>query len=117
MTNELKETRKSNIITIAKTIKDAAKNKQDISEFDSDIKFGIGLDTLSMAAYLYDAGIRMSALDDITIIVKDGRVNEVYSNNENIAVNLIDFDGLDQDEYTALELEALKARQTQHSIW
>ena len=117
MTNELKEARKNNIITIAKTIKDAVKSKQDLSEFDSDTKFGIGLDTLSMATYLYDAGVRMSALDDVTIIVEGGRVNEVYSNNENIAVNLIDFDDLEQDEYAALNLEATKARQTQHSIW
>ena len=117
MKNEKETTRTNDIIAIAKSLVDAEKNKQDLSEFDSSIKFSIGHSTLSTAVYLYDIGFRINGLDDVEIIVKDGRVSEVYSNNENIAVNVMDFDGLEDDEYSALEKEAAKVRQTQHSIW
>lgn len=117
MTNELKDTRKNDIINIAKTLVEAERNKQDLSDFDSDIKFSIGLGALSTAIYLHDAGFRLSCLDDVSIVVKDGRVSEVYSNNENLAVNVMDFDGLEQDEYDALDREASKVRETLHSVW
>ncbi len=117
MTNELTDTRKNDIISIARTLVEAEKNKQDLSEFDSDIKFSIGHGALNAAIYLHELGFRLSALDDVSIVVKDGRVSEVYSNNENLAVNVMDFDGLEQDEYDALDREASKVRQTQHSVW
>lgn len=52
-----------------------------------------------------------------TVIVKDGRVTNVYASNDNLAVNVMDFDGLDEDEYTALAEEEASARQRQSSVW
>ena len=40
-----------------------------------------------------------------------------FKRTEQLAVNVMDFDGLDEDEYTALAEEEASARQRQSSVW
>lgn len=117
MTNE--KERRQNIYALAACIKQAKANweKCDLSEFSMGDVSNLGMPNYAIAKSLYDAGYRMTALDEVTVVVKEGRVANVYATNDNLAVNVMDFDGLDEDEYSALAEEEISARQRQISVW
>lgn len=117
MTNE--KTRRQDIFALAAYIKQAKADceKCDLSEFSLGDVSNLGIPNYAIAKSLYDTGYRLTALDEVTVIVKDGRVANVYATNDNLAVNVMDFDGLDEDEYTALAEEEASARQRQSSVW
>ena len=54
---------------------------------------------------------------EITIIVKDGLVQEVYGTDKNIKVRLIDLDETDMEMLGQLEDEANCVRAEWHNIW
>lgn len=119
MTNE--ESKNKQILLMARYIQQGERARErgefDCSEFSVDERCEVGVQRLAGAIYLYDLGYRMVIPDDITIIVKDGRVMNVYSTNENIAANVIDLDVQDPDELAELEKSANKACEEQISIW
>ena len=117
MTNE--KNRRQDIFALAARIKQAKADWEecDLSEFSLGDVSNLGIPNYAIAKALYDSGYRMTALDEVTVIVKDGRVTNVYASNDNLAVNVMDFDGLDEDEYTALAEEEASARQRQSSVW
>lgn len=54
---------------------------------------------------------------EITIIVKDGLVQEVYGTDKDIQVRLIDLDETDMEMLEQLEDEANCVRAEWHDIW
>lgn len=54
---------------------------------------------------------------EITIIVKDGLVQEVYGTDKNIKVRLIDLDETDTEVLEQLEDEANCVRAEWYDIW
>lgn len=55
--------------------------------------------------------------NEVTIIVKDGLVQEVYGTDKNIKVRLIDLDETDAEMSGQLEDEANCVRAEWHDIW
>lgn len=53
----------------------------------------------------------------ITIIVKDGLVQSVYSTDENIEAEVIDLDTTDDEEYDKAVRAAEEAQNNGHLIW
>ena len=55
---------------------------------------------------------------DVTIIVKEGLVWEVYAEDPNVIVNVVDLDVQgDEEELQEREKEAEEARSQMHSVW
>lgn len=119
MTNEKEDTRQSDILTMAKCVDHARVlwDKYDLSEFSSEDISREGMLNMAIAAYLYDIGYRVTVPDDITVIVEEGRVTGVYSNNEDIAAEVIDLDVQDTELLEMYRHSADKVRNTQYSIW
>ena len=119
MKNEKEDVRRSDILTMAKCVDHARKlwDKYDLSEFSSEDISREGMLNMAVAAYLYDIGYRVTVPDDITVIVEEGRVTGVYSNNEDIAAEVIDLDVTDDELLDMFKNSADKVRNTQYSIW
>lgn len=122
MTNEeKKELRKDDILALAKIIKqgraDWKNEKCDTSDFSTDELSSIGILNLSLAAYLYDSGCRIAGLADVTVIVENGQVTGVYSDNDNLAAEVIDLDVQNTEVLEQLTLYADKVQNTQQPIW
>ena len=54
---------------------------------------------------------------EVTIIVKDGLVQEVYGTNDDIYINVIDLDTQDEDELEEKRNEAERVRSEQYYLW
>ena len=54
---------------------------------------------------------------EITIIVKDGMVQDVYGTDQNISVSVIDLDVQDTEVLETLENDVNRVRSEQQSIW
>lgn len=54
---------------------------------------------------------------EVTVIVKDGLVQEVYGTDKDIKVRLIDLDETDTEVLEQLEEEANCVRSEWHDIW
>ena len=54
---------------------------------------------------------------EVTIIVKDGLVQEIYGTDKNIKVRVIDLDETDTEALKLLEDEANCVRAEWHDIW
>lgn len=54
---------------------------------------------------------------EVTIIVKNGMIQEVYAMDKNIMVEVIDLDTTDDKEFEKLENEANRIRKEQYCIW
>ena len=54
---------------------------------------------------------------EVTIIVKDGLVQDVYGTDRNISIRLIDLDEQDPEALEMLEDEANCVRAEQYQIW
>lgn len=119
MTNEKEDTRKSDILTLAKCVNHVRTlwEKYDLSEFSSEEISREGMLNIAFAAYLYDIGYRVPVTDDITVIVEGGQVIGVYSCNEDIAAEVIDLDVQDSELLEMYRASADKVRNTQYSIW
>ena len=119
MTNEKEDVRRSDILTMAKCVHHARKGweKYDLSDFALGDVSREGMLNVAIAAYLYDIGYRVTVPDDITVIVEEGRVTGVYSNNEDIAAEVIDLDVADDELLEMFKTSADKVRNTQYSIW
>lgn len=119
MKNEKEDVRRSDILAMAKCVDHARKlwDKYDLSEFSSEDISREGMLNMAIAAYLYDIGYRVTVPDDITVIVEEGRVIGVYSNNEDIAAEVIDLDVTNDELLEMFKNSADKVRNTQYSIW
>ena len=119
MKNEKEDVRRSDILTMAKCVHHAREGweKYDLSDFALGDVSREGMLNVAIAAYLYDIGYRVTVPDDITVIVEEGRVTGVYSNNEDIAADVIDLDVADDELLEMFKTSADKVRNTQYSIW
>ncbi len=122
MTNEeKKELRKDSILALAKVMKqgrDELRNENcDLSDFTAKELSDIGMSNLILARYLYDVGCRMVNSADVTVIVENGQVTGVYSNDESIAAEVIDLDVQDTELLAHLRESAKKAESTQFPVW
>ena len=119
MKNEKEDVRRSDILTMAKCVHHAREGweKYDLSDFALGDVSREGMLNVAIAAYLYDIGYRVAVPDDITVIVEKGRVTGVYSNNEDIAAEVIDLDVADDELLEMFKNSADKVRNTQYSIW
>ena len=119
MKNEKEDVRRSDILTMAKCVHHARDGweKYDLSDFALGDVSREGMLNVAIAAYLYDIGYRVTVPDDITVIVEEGRVTGVYSNNEDIAAEVIDLDVADDELLEMFKNSADKVRNTQYSIW
>ena len=119
MTNEKENARQSDILTMAKCVHHARElwEKYDLSDFALGDISREGMLNVAIAAYLYDIGYRVTIPDDITVIVEQGQVTGVYSNNEDIAAEVIDLDVQDTELLEVFKRSADKVRNTQYSIW
>ncbi len=120
MMNEAKS-REEQIMDIARHIRDAGITRDrgaiDSTGFTSSQVADVSMHRLAAAIYLYDLGYRLTNPDDITIVVKNGLVSQVYSTNEDIAVNVIDLDDPDPYNLEELERELQDVQARQKSIW
>ena len=89
----------------------------DLSDFSLGDVSREGLLNVAVAAHLYDLGYRMPIYSDVTVIVENGQVTGVFSQNDNLAAEVIDLDVQDEEELDRLTASAYKVRQTQHSVW
>ena len=87
--------------------------KYDISDFSLGDVSREGILNVALAGALYDMGYRLTGGADVTVIVENGQVVGVYSDNDLIAADVIDLDAQDEDELIQLRLSADKARNTQ----
>lgn len=119
MKNEKNDVRRSDILTMAKCVNRARAGweKYDISDFALVDISREGMLNVAIAAYLYDIGYRLPVPDDITVLVEQGQVIGVYSNNEDIAAEVIDLDVQDTELLKEFKASADKVRNTQYSIW
>lgn len=122
MTNEERmELRKDSILALAKVIKqgrdELRKDNCDLSDFDTRELSNIGMSNLILARYLYDVGCQMASSPDVTVIVENGQVTGVYSNDETIAAEVIDLDVQDTEVLEHLRGYAKKTESTQFSVW
>ena len=119
MTNEKENSRRKDILAMAKSVNQARAKweKYDISDFSLGDVSREGLLNVALAGALYDMGYRLTGGADVTVIVENGQVVGVYSDNDLIAADVIDLDVQDEDELIQLRLSADKARNTQHSVW
>ena len=119
MKNEEANARQKDILTMAKCVNQARAGweKYDISDFSLGDVSREGMLNVAIAAYLYDIGYRVTVPDDITVIVDSGQVIGVYSNNEDIAAEVIDLDVQDTELLKEFKASADKIRNTQYSIW
>ena len=119
MTNEKERARRQDILAMAKCVSQARTGweKYDLSDFSLGDVSREGMLNVSIAASLYDIGYRMILPADVTVIVENCRVTGVFSNNDNIAAEVIDLDVQDTEELEQLTASADKVRQTQYSVW
>lgn len=122
MTNEEKlELRKDSILALAKVMKqgrDELRNENcDLSDFSANELSEIGMSNLILARYLHEVGCQMSTGADVTVIVENGQVTGVYSNDELIAAEVIDLDVQDEELLEHLRGYAKKTESTQFSVW
>lgn len=122
MTNEEKlELKKDSILALAKVMKqgrDELRNENcDLSHFSANELSEIGMSNLILARYLHEVGCQMSTGADVTVIVENGQVTGVYSNDELIAVEVIDLDVQDEELLEHLRGYAKKTESTQFSVW
>ena len=119
MKNEKDDVRRSDILTMAKCVNNARAGweKYDLSDFALGDISREGMLNAAIAAYLYDIGYRVTVPDDITVIVEQGQVTGVYSNNEDIAAEVINLDVQDTELLEEFKRSADKVRNTQYSIW
>ena len=122
MTNEEKtELRKDSILALAKIIKlgrdELRKDNYNLSGFTTKELSDIGMSNLMLARYLHDVGCQMANCADVTVIVENGQVTGVYSNNESIAAEVIDLDVQDIELLEHLRASAQKVESTQLSVW
>ena len=54
---------------------------------------------------------------NVVIVVKDGRVESVYSSDESILVDVIDLDTQDVEEMQDLEAELAEVQQNLTEVW
>ena len=124
MTNEMiekQELRKDNILALAKIIKQGRAEQNDersaLAEYSSYELSSVGALNLLLGTYLYDVGYRMNDSADVTIIVENGQVTGVYSNNEHLAAEVIDLDVQDEELLEHLKTSVEKVENTQLPIW
>ena len=119
MTNEKENSRRKDILAMAKSVNQARAGweKYDISDFSLGDVSREGVLNVALAGALYDMGYRLTGGADVTVIVENGQVVGVYSDNDLIAADVIDLDVQDEDELIQLRLSADKARNAQHSVW
>jgi len=119
VTNEKERAKRQDILAMAKCVNQARTGweKYDLSDFSLGDVSREGMLNVSIAASLYDMGYRMILPADVTVIVENCRVTGVFSNNDNIAAEVIDLDVQDTEELEQLTASADKVRQTQHSVW
>ena len=119
MKNEKDDIRRSDILTMAKYVNKARVGweKCDLSDFALGDISREGMLNVAIAAYLYDIGYCITAPDDITVIVEQGQITGVYSNNEDIVAEVIDLDVQDTELLEEFKRSADKVRNTQYSIW
>ena len=119
MKNGKDDVRRNDILTMAKCVNQARAEweKYDLSDFALGDISREGMLNVAIAAYLYDIGYRVTVPDDVTVIVEQGQVTGVYSNNEDIAAEVIDLDVQDSELLEAFKRSADKVRNTQYSIW
>ena len=55
----------------------------------------------------------MSKLKKVTIVVKDGRVENVYGSDKDIDITILDLDTQDENEYQILEQEVKNIKKEQ----
>lgn len=119
MTNEKENNRRKDILAMAKCVNQARAGweKYDISEFSFGDVSREGLLNVAIAGALYDMGYRLSVGADVTVIVENGQVIGIYSDNDLIAADVIDLDVQDEEVFEQLKISADKARTSQHSVW
>lgn len=122
MTNEeRKELGKDRILALAKVIKQGrdklGKDNRDLSEFSTRELSEIGMSNLILARYLHELGYQSSDSADVTVIVENGQVTGIYSNNEDIAAEVIDLDVQDAELLEHLKASAKKTESTQLPVW
>ena len=59
----------------------------------------------------------LSVEADVTVMVENGQVIGIYSNNDLIAADVIDLDVQDEEVFEQLKISADKAWISQHSVW
>lgn len=122
MTNkENMNPRNNSILSLAKIIKQGRQeqtNKScDLSEFSKEELLDVGMSNLMLAIHLHDVGCQMANYTDVTVIVENGQVTRVYSNNESIAAEVIDLDVEDIEILNELRASVEKVKATQFPVW
>lgn len=118
---ERTDLRKDSILALAKIIKQGrdklGNDTHDLSEFSTKELSEIGMSNLILARYLHEVGYQMSDSADVTVIVENGQVTGIYSNNEDIAAEVIDLDVQDAELLEHLKASAKKTESTQLPVW
>lgn len=114
-------TRLEQILKMAEIIQDAEKRASvgliDTKSFPSDEITRFGLQRLAAASELIDAGYILPEQIEIGVLVKDGMVTEVTSNEPGVDVEVVDLDVQDPEELNELESRADWLLSNRHRIW